>query len=167
MPINPSKSKLRVAMNMKVCSGIEDILAENIIGRKVPCNTLVEHICQNFACISHPTHSPKKLAPFYHYIFVVWRCYFPFGRVSWDFDECVSTNVLQLVHIHRNIKLPFGGVISHLDVLVYKGGLCPPNPPRLAAGYSPRCSLRSQTYGSAGGSIVKSYTIKISKIKRG
>ena len=67
------------------------------------------------------------------------------------FNECVSTNVLQLVNIHRNIKLPLGGVISHLDVLVYKGGLCPPNPPRLAAGYSPRCSLRSQTYGSAGG----------------
>ena len=118
-------------------------MAENIIGRKVPCNTLVEHICRNFACISHPTHSPKKLAPFYHYILV-------FGGVA-TFDECVSTNVLQLVHIHRNIKLPFGGVISHLDVLVYKGGLCPPNPPRLAAGYSPRCSLRSQTYGSAGG----------------
>ena len=36
---------------------------------------------------------------------------------------------------------------------VYKGGLCPPNPPppRLAAGYWPQCSLRSQTYGSAGG----------------
>ena len=46
---------------------IEDILAENIIGRKVPCNTLVEHICRNFACISHPTHSLKKLAPFYLY----------------------------------------------------------------------------------------------------
>jgi hypothetical protein len=27
----------------------------------------------------------------------------------------------------------------------------PPNPPRLAAGYSPRCSLQSHTYGSAGG----------------
>ena len=33
----------------------------------------------------------------------------------------------------------------------YYGGLCPPNPPRLAVGSSPRCSLRSQTYGSAGG----------------
>ena len=59
-----------IVTTMVVFVMIEDILAENIIGRKVPCNTLVEHICRNFACISHPTHSPKKLAPFYHYILV-------------------------------------------------------------------------------------------------
>ena len=57
------------------------------------CNTLVE------------THSSK-------YFFTIWRC----GKVAtppntknngkkglvFFFDECVSTNVLQLVHIHQN-----------------------------------------------------------------
>ena len=92
-----AKESIQAFSEAPVSFLIEDILAENIIGRKVPCNTLVEHICRNFACISHPTHSPKKLAPFYHYILV-------FGGVA-TFDECVSTNVLQLVHIHRNIKV--------------------------------------------------------------
>ena len=37
----------------------------------------------------------------------------------------------------------------------HNGGLCPPNPPRLAAGSTPRCSLRSHTYGVGGGSYWK------------
>ena len=59
--------------------------------------TLVENISQIFACILDPYTFPEKASPFYFYYLELLQ-----GVSINDFDECVSTNVWQLEHIHRN-----------------------------------------------------------------
>ena len=67
--------------------------------------TLAEIYWSNLHAFYTPTHSPKKLTPFFKCLDVfpvlgrvssAWRCGY-----NLDFDECVSTNVLQLEHINR------------------------------------------------------------------
>ena len=59
------------------------------IGKIIGRRRLTKKIHQILHAFCTPTHSPKKLTPFYHYILV-------FGGVPKYFDECVSTNLLQL-----------------------------------------------------------------------
>ena len=80
---------------------VEDILAENIIGpnwENYWSKTIDQKDSSNFACILHPNTFPEKANPFFSHDILV------FGGVA-NFDECDLTNVLQLVHIHQNIKV--------------------------------------------------------------
>ena len=82
---------------------IEDILAENIIHRIAPC----KHCPKTFIEIFTPYTFSEKASPF----FVATKC-----------------NTSKLVAYKR---LPFGGVISHLDVCFskfIKGGFAPLTP---------------------------------------
>ena len=67
-------------------------------------------------------------------------------------QTCSTTQIPTLVFpINKGINRRY----SHVLLPRVNGGLCPPNPPRLAAGSRPRCSLRSHTYGLGGGSYWK------------
>ena len=67
------------------------------------------------------------------------------------FDHCVEPNVEKARSFLMIFFLVNEEKMSQFSITImmhsspcrrgYKGGLCPPNPPRLAAGYSPRCSL--------------------------
>ena len=139
-----------------------------------------------------PQHISRKSQPVVNFMFgcvsSVWTCYqcldvFPvFGRVSsvWTCFQCldvfpVFVNVSSVWRCYLQclevLPLVFGGAsskkirCSNIAGSNSKGALSP-NPPRLAAGYSPLCSLWSHTYGSArvAPSTPQLYALSPSKI---
>ena len=76
--------------------------------------------------------------------------YYPQTRTPPIITSWFKVHLSDENYSHGTLKGVTRGVLPR-----HNGGLCPPNPPRLAAGSTPRCSLRSHTYGVGGGSYWK------------
>ena len=76
--------------------------------------------------------------------------YYPHTRTPPIITSWFKVHLSDENYSHGTLKGVTRGVLPR-----HNGGLCPPNPPRLAAGSTPRCSLRSHTYGVGGGSYWK------------